>query len=42
MSITTKANNESRFIWLDNGDLSVEHAVLMYKNFEGRPDRFNV
>ena len=46
MSITSKANNESRFVWIEqeNGNkfLSVEHAVLMYKNFEGRPDRFNV
>lgn len=42
MTITERANNESRFVWLENGDLSVEHAVLMYKNFEGRPDRFNV
>ena len=42
MSITSKANTESRFVWLQNGHLSVEHAVIMYKNFEGRPDRFNI
>lgn len=42
MSITTKANTESKYVWLENGNLSVEHAVIMYKNFEGRPDRFNV
>ncbi len=46
MSITSKANNESVFAWVEDGNhrtyLSVEHAVLMYKNFEGRPDRFNI
>ena len=46
MSITSKANNESIFQWIEDSNhrtyLSVEHAVLMYKNFEGRPDRFNV
>lgn len=46
MSITSKANTESIFTWVTDANnrtyLSVEHAVLMYKNFEGRPDRFNI
>ena len=46
MSITSKANTESIFKWVEDANhrtyLSVEHAVLMYKNFEGRPDKFNV
>lgn len=45
MSITTKANTESIFKWVENRyggyDLSVEDAVILYKNLEGHKDRFN-
>lgn len=40
MSITSEAA-KSKFVWLENGDLSVEGAVIMYRNFEGRPTQFN-
>lgn len=47
MSITSKANNESEFIWLqkeENGILrtylKVNHAVIMYRNFSGAPGKF--
>lgn len=46
MSITSRANTDSVFTWITDSFghqlLSVEHAVLIYKNFEGRPDKFNV
>ena len=47
MSITSKANTESIFTWIKDETtgheyLQVEHAVIMYKNFAGSPDRFNV
>lgn len=45
MSITSDANTKSIFSWITDGNnrtyLSIEHAILMYKNFEGRPTKFD-
>lgn len=34
-------NNESKFELLINGNLNVENAAMIYKNFSGNPTRFN-
>lgn len=40
MSLLEEAR-KSDFKQLDNGDLSVENAVIIWLNFEGRPTKFN-
>ena len=35
------ANTESKFDLLINGNLNVENAVMIYKNFSGKPTRVN-
>ena len=45
MTLTEKANNESVFTWVKDQTtgheyLSVEHAVLIFKNFSGAPTKF--
>lgn len=35
------ANNESKYELLINGNLNVEHAGMIYKNFSGKPTRVN-
>ena len=35
------ANNESKFDLLINGNLNVERAAMIYKNFSGKPTRVN-
>ena len=35
------ANTESKFELLINGNLNVENAVMIYKNFSGKPTRVN-
>lgn len=35
------ANNESKYELLINGNLNVENAVLLFKNFAGEPTRVN-
>ena len=35
------ANNESKFEMLINGNLNVERAAMIYKNFTGKPTRVN-
>lgn len=40
MSLLERARN-SKFERLENGDLSVENAVIIWSNFEGRPTTFN-
>lgn len=35
------ANNESKYELLINGNLNVENAVMIYKNFTGKPTRVN-
>ena len=34
-------NNESKFVLLNNGNLNVEHAAVIYKNFSGKPTKVN-
>ena len=35
------ANTESKFELLINGNLNVENAAMIYKNFSGKPTRVN-
>lgn len=39
MSLMSQAK-ESKFAVLQNGDIAIEHAVLIWRNFEGRPSKF--
>lgn len=39
--LARKANMESKYEFLSNGNLNVEHAAIMYKNFGGKPTKFN-
>ena len=41
MSLLSKAENETIVKRLTNGDLSIEHAVVIWSNFSGRPTKFN-
>ena len=41
MSLLSKAENESVFETLVNGDISIENAVIIWSNFEGRPTEWN-
>ncbi len=41
MSLLSKAENDSIFTTLTNGDISIEHAVVIWSNFAGRPTKFN-
>lgn len=39
MSLMSQAQ-ESKYAFLNDGDLSIEGAVLIWRNFEGRPNKF--
>ena len=41
MDAINHANNQSKFELLINGNLNVENAAMIYKNFSGNPTRFN-
>ena len=34
-------NSESKFTLLNNGNLNIEHAAVIYKNFSGKPTKVN-
>lgn len=39
--LARKANMESKYQILENGNLNVENAAIMFKNFSGKPTRAN-